>query len=351
MHEFQRPNHLAVVIIALCALISSPADGAEVTFSDRIPDLSSPWPTWIEGKDGSVLMAYGQSTGLGGDGRVRIAESTDGGHTWTVITYLKYNTDYAYMSRMRDGRLIMVVYNTHFEGEDTNNIYRDLGWVASTDEGRTWSELNRITIDSPLLNAYGPIIEMPDGRWAYSPYTGKVGHPLKGPVLEIDPILVWSEDQGKTWSKPIHFSAGADGNRGLSEMTIAQLGPTEYVAAIRSDESPGGWDGFYLSRSTDGSNWSVPTSLGENGRMPMIYRIEPLWVLTYRQYVPADNTQYSAYRVSNDGITWSAPQRIERGVNNAPFLVRVGNELVAFNHGFPDRARITRNVVALPATP
>ncbi len=300
-----------------------------VRFTTTIPTIAggSPWPTWIEGPDDTILMVYGAA----GDSKVHVASSSDAGLNWEEITTLDYQSGYNYFTRLADGSLIMVVTGG---GGST-------GWIRSLDHGRNWSEFHPISTDAPSgfpgVFPYGPIIEMSDGRWAYCPYlhNGEDGHAL----------VTWSQDRGKTWDKPIRFSRPADGNQGLTEVNIVQLAPNSYLAAIRADDVKRGFDGFYLSRSEDGWNWSVPAPLGDIGRMPLFYRIGDHWVLAYRQYAPSEGTAYGVLRLSRDGLRWSKPHRIEKGVNNAPFLVQVKGKLIALNHQFPTRQVLMRQVV------
>jgi hypothetical protein len=128
---------------------------------------------------------------------------------------------------------------------------------------------------------------------------------------------------------------------------VLQAGPGRYVAAIRADDTVGAWDGFYFSRSTDGLRWSAPEPFGDVGREPLVWRVDDQWVLTYRQYVQAERTQYSAVRLSRDGMNWSRPYRIESGVDSGATLLQVGDELIALNQRYPDRRKITRHVIDL----
>ena len=94
--------------------------------------------------------------------------------------------------------------------------------------------------------------------------------------------------------------------------------------------------------------WSVPISLGDIGRMPLFYRIDNQWVLSYRQYDPQAGTQFSALRLSSDGKNWSKPHRINGGVNSTPFLVKFKRETIMFNHRYPSREILTRDVISIP---
>jgi hypothetical protein len=305
-----------------------------VRFTTTIPTVvgGSPWPTWIEGPKGTILMAYGAA----GDGKVHVASSSDAGLSWREITTLDYASDFNnYFTRLADGSLVMVVVRK--DGQTSS-----VGWIRSLDHGRIWSNFHPIAVNAPPNYSYGPIVEMRDGRWAYCPY-------YQDGEKKFHSLITWSRDQGRTWSDPVQFPTPSDGNQGLSEATVAQIGPDQYVAAIRSDEgtTPRQWDGFYFSYSQDGLKWTTPTPTapGEVGRMPLFYHIGKYWVLSYRQYVPAEKTQYSALRLSRDGVKWSTRHRIEKGANQAPFLVQIQGKLIALNNQYPAREILTRHVI------
>ena len=313
------------------------------SFTNTIPTVgdASPWATWIEGRDDTILMAYGGA----GDGKVHVTRSSDAGVSWQEDAVLNYDATMPYLTRLADGRLVMVVYD---------QIFGPISWMASQDDGRTWSQSHPIPIDYPTdpprtIHPHGPILEMSDGRWAFcSVWAWR----KKNRVTRA--LVVWSHDGGKTWSKPIAWPTTADGNHGLTEATIAQVAPQKYVAAIRSDE--GGdkcWDGGYFSQSEDGVAWSVPQPftdrVGEKVNMPKFYRIGDQWVLTYRLWNPKGSTSLSALRVSRNGIEWSEPILIgaDPSYNNGAFLVRVKKQLIALNHRYPNHQTITRKVIDL----
>jgi len=293
----------------------------------RIP---SDWPTFIEGPDDAILRC------INADSKVFIESSADEGVTWTRIS-TGAKTGGNYFTRLTEKSLLLVVVEK-----------KSISWVRSDDNGRTWSKPTLIMTRDRDLHAYGPIITASDGRWAYCPYYETTGQDGK---RKFQSFVIWSQDKGKTWSKPIAFPLPADGNVGLTEGTIVELGPNDYLAAIRADEwsaNDDAFDGFYLSRSTDGLEWSTPQSLHERGRMPLFYRIGDLWALSYRLYDPARATQHSAVRFSRDGKHWTDSIVIESGVNANPQFVQVKGKIIAFNNLYPNRAMGTRNVLAIP---
>lgn len=306
--------------------IGSPAAPVKVSLPASSYPRSIPGAlSWIAGRDGSILMCAGQ----------RIARSTDGGDTWQDVCAIQDGKPNGYFTRLPDGSLLMVV--------STGEGDRQIGWIRSDDDGRTWSEPTPIVTLQKHWYFWGPVCVMQDGRWGYCPYFEEVTE--KGEHVRTNSMLLWSNDQGKTWSEPIVFPKAADGNRGLTEMTVAQFGPQQYFAAIRADDTTGSWDGFYWSESSDGLNWSAPASFDERGRMPLIYKLKNGWALAYRQYDAEKGTQHSAIRFSRDGRTWSKPLSVETGVNAMPQLVELSGRIVVFNTLYPVSEMVTRHVI------
>jgi hypothetical protein len=314
---------LALTVIAPLAasMVAAEDEGIRITGTLPGPDGVGACPTFIEGSAGTILMS------LSYDGKVQIASSDDEGHSWRVVATVATAETLGgpvgggYFTRLPDGGLLLRLC------QGQRNF-----WVRSDDVGLTWSEPTPIV--AGVYGGEAPIRVMADGRWASTPYR-QVGED------EFAALLTWSSDQGRTWSEPIRLPTPEDGNKGLTESDICQLGPSDYVMAIRADEGKQSWDGFYLSWSKDGLQWSTPVSLGERGRMPLFYRVGDLWALCYRRYSPP--AQYSAVRFSRDGHEWSEPMLIERGVDAAPFLAQVNGKVLAFNRRYPERTQLTRH--------
>jgi hypothetical protein len=309
--------------------VDVPPQEQEKRFTTRLPGS---WPTWIEGPNDTILMSFNA------EGKVHIATSRDEGQSWEVASTIQVEESTisgGYFTRLSEETLLLTI---------TRDEPRQVGWIRSDDHGQTWSEPTPILPLVPHLYPYGPILVMPDGRWAYCPYYQREQE-------EFRALLVWSGDQGKTWSEPIAFPTPTDGNQGLTECTVVQTGPGRYLAAIRGDEGPGNpdaFDGFYFSRSENGLQWSAPEPLNERGRMPLFYRIGDSWVLAYRQYDFPQRTQHSVLRFSREGQEWSEPLIIESGVNAGPQLVQVQGKILAFNTLYPETATLTRHEVNIP---
>lgn len=310
------------------------------------------YPFCIAGPDDTILMAYR----IGKTNQVEVARSADTGLTWEVLSQVNCFDPVHYfgghMTRMSDDSIVMVVKDRDLR----------LGWIRSTDGGRSWSEFVHIPLEWKFkVFAFGPLYEMSDGRWAYATYAQNDRPKSEGPFpmttarADADSLIVWSEDQGKTWSEPISIPDPEDGNNSLNEIALLEYKPGKFLAAMRTDETfrrddnkIAGFCGFYFSRSNDGINWSEPQPTGDIGRQPHFYRIGETFVLAYRQYAPYDRTGYATIRFSRNGLTWSRPFRIHRGVQDGPNIVQAGGLVVAFNQLAPTAEFPTRQVIEIP---
>ncbi len=333
---------LSMAMVSGCVTSAVPESAEEetspMTLTDRLPGSDGAWscPTWIEGPDNTILMSFNY------DGKIHIASSNDEGHSWEVFFAVQMpdkSITGGYFTRLSKTTLLLRVTEGGWAGKHY--------WVRTDDNGRTWSDPTFIT--GGLFGGEAPIHVMSDGRWAATFYFQENKEDGRN-----DACMLWSDDQGQTWSEPIEFPTPTDGNKALHESDIIELSPNNYVAAIRADDTvAGSWDGFYLSWSNDGLHWSAPVSttgtsppsLCERGRMPRLYRVGNVWALCYRLWDPALGIQHSAIRFSRDGREWSPPMitQYSASVNAAPFIVQVNGKIIAFNDRYPQRTRLTRH--------
>jgi len=324
---------LWIVGLVLCLACMNGVRGEDgfigTTFTEVLPSGGA---SLIEGPGNTILMSVGHA------GKSYIASSEDEGRSWEVVSAVevpgKEVSGRGYFTRVSETTLLL--RGTLREGDETHSC-----WIRSDDNGQTWSEA--VPILSGLHACPAPIRVVSDGRWVATYYYWNA----RGAAY-----VVWSTDQGQTWSEPIAaFPAPADGNQCMTETDVCELGPDSFVASIRGDEGPHkdphSWDGHYLSWSRDGVDWSVPVSLGERGRQQRFYRVGNLWALCYRLYDHALGIQHGAIRFSRDGKQWSPPMIVNQGVQDGPTIVQVNGRIIAFNHGYPDATLLTRNDITV----
>lgn len=163
-------------------LIDTPAD-------DRHPNLA-------EMPDGTVLCTFFTYPGNGDfvkdaalRSRVTILRSKDGGKSWDKnpiyppSPFLADATDGPIVV-LKDGSAMLVTY-----GGSAVGVPEQVAVFRSTDSGRKWKLLSVLKGDHEMSEP--SIAQLPDGRL----------------VLMVRPEgeIAWSDDLGKTWTKPISF--------------------------------------------------------------------------------------------------------------------------------------------------
>ena len=151
-----------------------------------------PYIGMIQLPEGAILLPC-----LGGTNGVYLMRSEDNGESWSGPDPVGQDIDgvdwnrlhpYGKIRLLSDGTLIMPVFGRFHGSRDGFS-----GQLRSSDGGRTWNEF--VTVAKGLV-AYNDTIELPDGRMMaiVSNMSGGEG---------MAPFLwTWSEDLGRTWSKP-----------------------------------------------------------------------------------------------------------------------------------------------------
>ncbi|HNT86313.1 MAG TPA: sialidase family protein [Candidatus Hydrogenedentes bacterium] len=218
-------------------------------------------------------------------GRVSGCYSSDEGRTWTSAETIYDGPDDdrdPSVVQLPDGTILCNFFSLRKTGD---RKWEGLGsWlVASTDNGKTWSEPRRIAED---YYCSAPIRILSDGTLILGLYR-ETGDDANGAVT-------LSKDMGATWSAPIDIDNG--GLRLDAETDIIELADGRLYAAQRTrSESM-----RYAISEDRGKTWSVSKPMGFPGHCPHLHR-SPEGVIVCAHRVPNTSLHYS----TDECVTWS----------------------------------------------
>ena len=280
-------NYILTAILLLSNLFHSQLTAQEVTVFESGNEgyASFRIPAIVEmGKGQLIAFAEGRVDHAGDFGNVDLVYkvSKDKGRTWGT---LQIAVDHAHLQagnpapvmdrldkRFPKGRLFLF-YNTgnNHEGEvRKGNGWREVWYIASTDEGKTWSDPVNITtqVHRPLQPLHQTDFNFKEDwrtyantpghgfQWVSGPYKGRIyiaanhnsGDP-KADNTDWNAHAYFSDDHGKTFhlSQPVPYP-------GTNESSAAQVGPTSvYMSSRNQTYTP---KQRIVSRSNDGgSHW------------------------------------------------------------------------------------------------
>jgi hypothetical protein len=175
-------------------------------------------------------------------------ESTDRGRTWSPkrpVTEATHDTPFwncPRISRLRDGRLVVVVdkifTEDHHGAEHTCRNYL----FFSEDEGVTWSD----EVEIPALGIVpDKLLELDGGRWIYSCHFDDKEH---GSLVQR---LWYSDDQGQSWTGPVIVGKA----KGLNLCEVSILPVEDKLVAFLRENSFQGWDCMKAISADSGETW------------------------------------------------------------------------------------------------
>jgi len=270
------------------------------------------FPVLVQLRDGSLGAAVrGGAPHIGIKGRLDWIHSTDGGRTWSapsVIVDSEWDDRNPAVGLMADGAIVVAyaearTYNEKGEWDTSAGEYV-LFYVLSTDNGRTWSEKQKL-YTGPIRGGspFGRIILLSDGTALMSLYGGR-DPGWQGQLPEgANKLsgLVRSTDNGRTWSEFSLVSA-----TGHNEMTLLALSDDHLLAELRT--SAGAVD---QSESADGGRtWSAPVPVTQAAQHPPdICRLQSgKLLLTYGNRRPPFGV--GAVISTDEGKTWLYDKRV-----------------------------------------
>jgi hypothetical protein len=321
-------------------------------FSD--PESYCSFPSIVPIEAGSLLVAFrragrdsveaakGTPTHHDPDSRIVIVASDDGGESWdardpVTVELPDYGVNDPALTRLHDGELLLrfAAIEVLPESERDNLTgepvahREDLGLVSalqgnyicrSADEGRTWSDPQRIEAGELTLTASRePVVETSDGTLALSVYSCS---PSEGERA----WLLRSTDGGASWPETSLIAAGAasngDDGANLNETAVLPLGGDRLLAMIRADGSyviegehvpVGGVGELLRARSEDaGASWGAPSASGIWGQPAHLLRLADGRILcTYGVRKPPYAVR--ARLSSDDGESWDEETTLREG--------------------------------------
>ncbi|OQA82198.1 MAG: Sialidase A precursor [Lentisphaerae bacterium ADurb.Bin242] len=213
------------------------------------PEIYEAWPDVVLASAGKLICVFSECTHHGDRSytRIMLSESDDRGHTWTKkhpltegTRGLKYYYNCARISRLRDGRLAIIVDKVPAAGESVSGNAVNVLYF-SDDDGRNWSA----PVETPLIGLVpDKLLELDTGRWiiaAHSPHRGR-----------LTQFLRYSDDAGKTWSDPVIVAS--DPRYHLCEVSLLPLGGG-VIAAFHRENSFLGYDCQKTLSFDNGETW------------------------------------------------------------------------------------------------
>ncbi len=228
------------------------------------------FPVAIPLKNGDVLAVIrGGAAHIGVKGRLDLVRSSDKGKTWSAPWTAvdgEFDDRNPAMGQLADGTIVLAYAIASGYDESglrfpsrEKRVFDGVYLVFSKDNGKTWSKPVR---DAAIHNFYA-------NKGLVSPY-GKIVQLKDGTVLmavyfeffderKNESYMFRSKDGGKTWGEPVRLGEH------MNETGIAVLRDGRVLAALRSEKGAN----LSISESKDqGRTWSKPVQVTADSEHP-----------------------------------------------------------------------------------
>ncbi len=208
-------------------IVMKRSDDGGLTWSERLPTPAS-WATSMETPtvfpvdlpDGRRRLII-----FSGLYPIRMARSEDEGRTWTELEPIGHFGGVVAMSsveRLRsvDGELMALFHDDgRFLRRPTSRYERipdfeprfEVYKTISLDDGLTWSEPEVIAADGEAHLCEPGLIRSPDGR--------EIAVLLRENSRQFNSFVIFSRDEGRTWSRPVELPSSLTGDRHVGRYT------------------------------------------------------------------------------------------------------------------------------------
>lgn len=231
-----------------------PAPGDEARVDAYLPaaTVQSHAANLLALTNGDVLCAWFGGTQEGvPDISIYLSRLAAGSSTWTDPVKLSDDPTRSEQNPVLfaapDGKL-WLVYTAQLSGHQNTSIVRRR---VSDDNGHTWGPIETL-FDRPGTFVRQPIVVASDGAWLCPVFMCRVAPGERWSGNDDISVVMRSVDNGRSWSEhEVPRSVGC------VHMNIQVLADRTLVALFRSRWA----DRVYLSRSSDGVDWSEPRAL------------------------------------------------------------------------------------------
>jgi hypothetical protein len=227
------------------------------------------------------------------NGSLQYRRSTDGGTTWLPETALVVSSECGTPFLSADGNRVGLVWGDGRDGNYNGELY----YKQSGDDGSTWTDDTRLTIDADSVLDKEACLAV-NGNFRYIAWTRYDWN-----TSATQAWFMRSTSGGATWEPRSLISADTTSQ---NQPMVAAVGPN--VHACWWDGRPGGYGIWYRGSTDNGTTWNAEHYLADTtygSDYPVIAAAGGNVYVAYRAWPAA---QFSIlYRGSTDnGQTWAA---------------------------------------------